>query len=141
MELLPKKGIGDLRFGMKREAVSQLLGQADRTYKDEDLNEIWLFNDLRLGLTFYEDEDFRFGYLVSTNPVVTLGDNALIGLSAADAIASLQPKFKTWESNWEEGVCHHFNEDNWLLLIEEFGRVSRIELGASIERDEFVWAV
>ncbi|NMH27867.1 hypothetical protein [Flavobacterium silvaticum] len=141
MELLVKKGIGDLRFGMIRTTVESLLGNPDRKYTDEDKNQIWLYNRQKLALTFYEDEAFRLGYVVSSSIATTVSGIPVIGKSAADLIHELpQKQFRAWESEWEEGIQNHFNEDNWLMLVEEFGVIVKVELGAVIERDEFVWA-
>lgn len=142
MELVPKKGTDLLKFGMKREAVEKLLGKPDRKYTDEDSNEIYLYNEVCLSLTFYEDEAFRLGYLVTSNPGAKLFETQPIGKTANEVIGALpQKQFRNWESEWDLSLNHYFNEDNWVILTEEFGRIVKVEIGAALVKDEFVWAV
>lgn len=137
-----KKGIGSLLFGMDRKAVEAELGKPDRKYKDDEANEIYIYNALKLSLTFYDDESYKLGYIVSSNPELTLLDMQPIGKSAESVINVLPKKqFPDWESSWEENLQSHFDEENWLLFVEEFGQIIKVELGAPIVKDEFVWAV
>ncbi|RZJ67445.1 MAG: hypothetical protein EOO50_05510 [Flavobacterium sp.] len=141
MELHPTKGIGPLLFGMKQSHVEAIMGKPDKHFKDEDKNVIWAYNAAKLRLTFYEDEDFRFGYLISANPDLTLSGNQPIGKKVAEVKENLPQKtFKTWEVESFDTADNHFNEANWLILQEEFGVVAKVEMGAVIVRDEFEWA-
>lgn len=142
MELLLKKGIGKLLFGMRQKDVEALLGMPDKQFKDDDKNVIYVYYDLKLRLTFYEDEGFRFGYLICAHPGLTLLGNAPIGKTAAEVKAALPAKsFKAWENEQFDLAENHFNEENWLILQEEFGRVSKVEMGAVINaKDELEWS-
>jgi hypothetical protein len=141
MKLNPKHGIGELLFGMKQKDVEKIYGQADKQFEDDDSNIILVYNAPKLRLTFYEDEDFRFGYAISSNPELTLFDRKLVGREVADVKQELlSHDFKTWEHEDFDLAENHFNEDYWLVLQTEFGVIAKIEIGAIINnKDEFDW--
>lgn len=142
MELYPKKGIGKLLFGMKRKDVESVMGKPDSQFEDDDKNVIYVYNNARLRLTFYEDEDLRFGYLITSNPDISLSGATLIGRGISEVKHELPAKtFKSWENEQFDIARNHFNEDNWLILQEEFGLVSKVEMGAVFnDKDEFAWS-
>jgi hypothetical protein len=138
MKLNPKNGIDSLLFGMKQQDITALYGAPDKKFEDDDNNIIFLYNQQKLRLTFYEDEDFRLGYIITSNENVTLLDKKLIGCNVKSLIADLP--FKSWEKEDFDSTENHFNESNWLTLQSEFDVVIRIELGAIIkDNDEFDW--
>lgn len=140
MEIKPRIGAGNLLFGMKQSDVEALLGKADKQFKDEDKNVICLYNQYKLRLTFYEDEDFRLGYIVISDPKTILFGKEVIGRNAKEIQTELPEKqFKEWEVAEEDGIESTFNEDNWLMLISEFGEIVKVEVGALIVNDEFEW--
>ena len=141
MEIQLKKGIDDLVFGMKQSDVIAIYGQPDKTFKDDEDNVIFAYNAHRLRLTFYEDEDLRLGYLISSNADLALFGGKVIGRNASDLISDLTQKgIKSWEMEDFDFAENHFNETNWLILQSEFGTVVKIELGAIInDKDEFEW--
>ena len=57
---------------MKQKNVEAIYGKPDKQFKDEDKNIILVYNKFKWRLTFYEDEDFRLGYIISSNPELTL---------------------------------------------------------------------
>lgn len=142
MELTPKKGIANLLFGMKQSDVESAIGKPDLQFKDDDKNIIYVYNALKLRLTFYEDEDFRFGYIISANPGLSIKGNLVLGKSVAEVKSGLSEKpFQTWETERFDLATNHFNEANWLILQEEFGLVSKVEMGAVFNaKDEVEWA-
>lgn len=138
MKLNPKNGIDQLLFGMKQNDVIALYGAPDKQFEDDDNNCIYLYNQLKLRLTFYEDEDFRMGYIITSNPEVMVLDQKVIGRNVEELKAALP--FKTWEQEDFDSTENHFNESNWLILQSEFGTVIRVEVGAIInDDDEFEW--
>jgi len=92
-----------------------------------------------LRLTFYADEDLRFGYAISSHPNATLLGQAIIGKPIGEVIESLP--FTTWETEDFDSVTNHFNESNWLTIQSEFGAIIRVEIGALIDdaTDSFIW--
>ena len=114
MKLNPKNGIDQLLFGMKQKDVIGLYGTPDKQFEDDDSNIIFLYNQAKFRLTFYEDEDFRLGYIITSNPTVTLLDKNVIG-SNVTALKQELP-FKTWEQEDFDSTENHVNESNWLIL-------------------------
>jgi hypothetical protein len=138
MKLNPKNGIDQLLFGMKQKDVIALYGTPNKQFEDDDSNIIFLYNQAKLRLTFYEDEDFRLGYIITSNPELLLLDKKIIGRNVTELKQELP--FKTWEQEDFDATENHFNESNWLILQSEFDVVIRAEIGAIInDNDEFEW--
>ena len=133
-----KNGIDKLLFGMKQKDVEVLYGKADKHYKDEDGNVICLYNTQKWSLTFYQDEDFRLGYIICSHPETTILDKKIIGKSVEEIKAELP--FKSWTKEDFDTTENHFNESNWLILQSEYNDIIRLEIGAIInDNDEFDW--
>ena len=138
MILNPKNGIDKLLFGMQQKDVEAIYGKPDKDFKDDDENIIYLYNKEKLRLTFYEDENFKLGYIISSNPELLLLDKKVIGRNCIELKTELP--FKSWEVEDFDSTENHFNESNWLTLQSEFGQVIRVEIGAIInDNDELEW--
>lgn len=138
MILNPKNGIDKLLFGMQQKDVEAIYGKPDKEFKDDDENIIYLYNKEKLRLTFYEDENFKLGYIISSNPELLLLDKKVIGRNCIELKTELP--FKSWEVEDFDSTENHFNESNWLTLQSEFGQVIRVEIGAIInDNDELEW--
>jgi hypothetical protein len=138
MIINPKNGVDQLLFGMKQSHVEAIYGKPSKQFKDDDGNVIYLYNNEKLRLTFYEDEAFRLGYVITSNAEVMLLGKTLIGQSVNEIINELP--FKTWEVEDFDSTENHFNESNWLILQAEFDTIIRVEVGAIIkDNDEFDW--
>ena len=138
MKVIPKNGIDKLVFGMKQNDVLSIFGNPDKQFKDEDQNVIFIYNDLMLQMSFYEEEDFRLGYLISSNPELTIFDHNVIGKTIENLKSELST-FKTWEKENFDLAENYFNEENWLILVSEFNKIVKVELGCIIKNDEFDW--
>ena len=133
-----KNGIDQLLFGMKQEDVEALYGKPSKQFNDDDGNIIYLYNDQKLRLTFYEDEDYRLGYIITSNAEATVLNQKVIGKNIEQIKADLP--FTTWEVEEFDSTENHFNESNWLILQAEFNTIIRAEVGAIIkDNDEFDW--
>jgi hypothetical protein len=138
MKLNPKNGIDQLLFGMKQKEVIAIYGTPDKQFKDDDDNIIFLYNSSKLRLTFYEDEDFKLGYMITSNSEVTVLDKLVIGRNVEEVKKELP--FQSWEVEDFDSTENHFNESNWLILQSEFEEITRVEIGAIInDNDEFEW--
>ncbi|MFN3754785.1 hypothetical protein [Flavobacterium sp.] len=138
MIINPKNGVDQLLFGMKQNHVEAIYGKPSKQFKDDDGNVIYLYNNQKLRLTFYEDEAFRLGYIITSNNAATLLGKAVIGKSVSEIKSELP--FKTWEVEDFDSTENHFNESNWLILQSEFDTIIRVEIGAIIkDNDEFDW--
>lgn len=137
MKLDPKNGIDKLVFGMKSSNVIAIFGVPDKEFTDEENNKILLYNKQKLRLTFYEDEDFKLGYIISTNENLVFLNLKVIG----EEITEFKNKLislgiKQWEVENFDSVENHFNESNWLTLQSEFDKIIRVEIGAIFNNDD-----
>ena len=89
-----KNGIDQLLFGMKQKDVEALYGKPSKQFNDDDGNIIYLYNDQKLRLTFYEDEDYRLGYIITSNAEATVLNQKVIGKNIEQIKADLP--FTTW---------------------------------------------
>ena len=141
MKIIPKSGYEKLLFGMQQQDVTALYGKPQLVFEDEDNNSIALYYDLKVRLTFYEDEDFRLGYLIISHPEAVLYDHKVIGISVTTIVELLKKKgFANWEKEQYDSTINFFNEDFWLILQTEYDEVVKVEIGAVIKnQDEFDW--
>lgn len=142
MEIKPKIGIDKLVFGMKQKDVEQLYGKPNKQFKDEDQNIIYLYNDKKWRLTFYEDEEFRLGYIISSHPELVLFQSTIINEPISKVEDVLKSKnLKPLEVESFDSVDNYFNESNWMIFQVEYSQVIRFELGAVFNEkaDEFDW--
>jgi hypothetical protein len=138
MKINPKNGIDALLFGMKQKDVEAIYGKPDKQFNDDDGNIIYLYNADKLRLTFYEDESFRLGYIITSNQEATILGTKAIGRNVEEVKKELP--FKSWEIEDFDSTENHFTESNWIILQSEFGLIIRIEIGAIInDKDEFDW--
>ena len=141
MKINPKNGIDKLIFGMKQNDVIAVYGKPNKNYKDEDDNVIFVYNELKIRLTFYEEEDLKLGYLVASSPSLELLGNKIINRKISDVKKDLAQKGITKFTQEEfDTFENYFNEDNWIILQTEFDEVVKFEIGAIINnKDEFDW--
>ncbi|PZX94308.1 hypothetical protein DOS84_06700 [Flavobacterium aquariorum] len=141
MKINPKNGIDKLIFGMKQNDVITVYGKPNKNYKDEDDNVIFVYNELKIRLTFYEEEDLKLGYLVASSPSLELLGNKIINRKIADVKKDLAQKGITKFTQEEfDTFENYFNEENWIILQTEFDEVVKFEIGAIInDKDEFDW--
>lgn len=140
MKINLKNGIDKLLFGMLQKDVIAIYGKPTKTYKDEEENVIFLYNEQKMRLTFYVEEDLKLGYIVSSNENLTVFDQKIIGKTIDTIKKELAPKgLKTWEEESFDTYENYFNEDFWMIVQTEFGFAVKVELGAIIKNDEFEW--
>ena len=141
MEIKPQFGLDKLLFGMKKQDIEQLYGQADAEFKDEDENQILVYNQLKARLTLYAEEDFRLGYIVISNPEAEIKKEKIIGKKIAEAKKIVQKMgMQSFEEENFDTITNYFNEDYWTILQAEYGEIVKVEIGAIIKnQDEFDW--
>lgn len=143
MELKPKIGIDNLKFGMTRKEILEILKEPNRIIKNEDdENELILeWNSEKLRLTFYQNENDRFGYLRTINTELKFNGNKIIGKGLEFVKEQI---FENLISEWEiedyDSFITYFNERNWLTLHVEYGIVTDVELGVPFKNnEEYEW--
>ncbi len=141
MKINPKTGIDKLVFGMLQKDVEEIYGKPDKISTDEDDNRILQYNKQKIRLTFYEDEGFKLGYLITSNPEAVLFDKKIIGRPISDVQKELEAAgWAKWEKEEFDTLENYFNESNWTIFQAEFDEVVKVEVGAIInDKDEFEW--
>lgn len=141
MKINLKNGIDKLLFGMKQKDVEAIYGKPDRNYKDEDDNQILVYNKLKARLTFYQEEEFKLGYIVASSAALELFGNTIIGKKITEVKKDLETKTITKFTQEEfDTFENYFNEEHWIIFQTEFDEVVKFEIGAIINsKDEFDW--
>jgi len=136
-----KNGIDKLLFGMKQKDVIAIYGNPNQKYKDEDDNVIFTYHQLKIRLTFYQDEDFRLGYIIGASPDLVLFEYKIVGKKTSTVLKELESKGITqFTQETFDTLENYFNEENWFILQTEFDEVVKFEMGAIINaKDEFEW--
>ncbi|WP_445715053.1 hypothetical protein [Flavobacterium sp.] len=111
------------------------MGKPDSSYKDEAENVVLIYNSRKLRLTFYKDEDFRLGYMTTSNPMMKLFNTSLIGKNWSEVYPiSEKNKVKYFESDTTEGILSYFNEEYWLFFHLDYNEIVKIETWCSFQR-------
>ena len=126
---------------MKEQDVIKVLGKPDTQYKDEEENVVFMYNARKLRLIFYKEEEFKLGYITTTEANVKLFGTALIGKNWSDIFPILEKnKLKSFETDTIEGMMSYFNEDNWIFFHVDYNEIVKVEVGAVFsDKDEFDW--
>ena len=135
--VIPHVGVGEVRFGMDREAVQAILGSpAERDAESVPDWESWAYPDLGLEITFDADEAYRCTYLQVDRADYQLAGESLFGLDRA-SIIGIASKLSLGEvaeaEDGEDQATLEFPEAS-LEIHFEAGR--SVMLGWSAEIDE-----
>lgn len=140
MELRPTFGINQLLFGMRNTDVLKMLSQPDRKEKDEEDNDVWIYNALHLKLTFYKEEDFKLAYISCSHPELAYRGKRIIHQPIHTVIHDFGKQIKWDKEAQPDFSTIYFNEDSWLMLHVHYEKVTNVELGAVTKNlDEFDW--
>ncbi|MBN1251473.1 MAG: hypothetical protein JXR51_02800 [Bacteroidales bacterium] len=143
MELKPKIGIDNLKFGMSRKEIIAILGEPDRTLTNEDdNNEVMLeWNEKKLRLSFFKDEKDRFGYIRTKNTSLNYNGHEIfdkkIEIVKDEIFGNL---INDWEVEDYGFFETHTCEKYWLTLYVEYGIVIDFEIGVPFKNDsDYDW--
>lgn len=142
MELKPKIGIGNLVFGMAESEVIKSLGKPDQTYfdTDDENQKLCEWNEAKLRLTFYSNENGKFGYLRIKSESIIFNGKLILGEKINMVIEEIFNQIPEWETENYQSWKTHFNEEYWITIHEEFGYVTQIELGVPFKNEnEYNW--
>lgn len=147
------QGLGDLKFGLKREDVEALLGAPDEkesfSYsedEDEDLTENWHYDDLELSISFDEEDDYRLGTISVTSNRYLLKGFSPIGLSKEELQTKLAEhgtddlEYEDWSS--EESPAHELLASDSLGINFWFdeNELSEIQWGPLfLDEETIIW--
>ncbi len=130
---------------MSRNEVVEILGEPSRVIIDpSNENDIILeWSDKLLRLTFYQNENDRFGYIRTKNPDLTYNGKKIIN-SKVDYVKKevFGDLVKEWEVDDFKFLITHFDIDLWINLDEEYGIVTDFELGVPFLNDiDYDWPI
>lgn len=141
--ILPRVGIGSLRFGQTRTEVEALLGAPDSRDHSIPDREIWEYTSLDLDASFDGEADWRLVNLSVEHPRYTLLGRALIGLSITEFI-KIAPSLGLGKPERDDDFP--FDNPTYDFLHHEVrvcsfdGLVSTVSWSVVINaRDEYVW--
>lgn len=90
------QGIGSIKFGMTRDQVKKILGEADDVdsysldNSDTDLSEAWEYDEFQLSLSFDEEDDWKLSTLATASSNYLFKGKKLIGLEQNNLIKELK---------------------------------------------------
>jgi len=139
MEIKLEIGIDNIKFGMKKSEVEQIIGQPDRARIDEDDdNKLMLdYNALNLRLSFYPKEENKLAYIECSNKNLTFNGKKIIDLNI-DFVKKVifGDVISEWEVSDYRSFTAHFNEKYWFTLQSDYEKVTEIELGVPFVNEE-----
>jgi hypothetical protein len=144
MELKPRFGIDQLIFGLHQSDLVKLLGEADKVFNNEDDESeiIYQYNELRLQLSFYNQENGRLGYIRCANPEIAYEGKKILGEPVQTVIKETFQEYKNWQIDNYDFFDTYLNVENWVVLNVEYEVVSDIEIGVPYNDDDtYSWPV
>jgi hypothetical protein len=141
MEIVPGKGVGDLRFGLTEQDLIQALGPPDKAYRTESEVLRLQYFGLRLEFAIEPENGSRFGWVEVWNPEATLLGKRIVGEPSEAVVSFLtetlgeQPEAEDYDS-----FTTFFYPTSWVELHVRFGRLESINFGVVYdESDEPMW--
>lgn len=95
-EIKPLKGLGKINFGMSRDEIKSMLGEADDiddysfSGGDEDRSQSWHYDELELSMSFDEDDDWRVITIAVSSGFYELEGKSLIGMGRDELMKELE---------------------------------------------------
>jgi len=132
MKIKPGIGINDIKFGMSENQILSLIGEPSKIIideDDEDKNQVYQYNELKLRLTFYNEFSGKLGYIRVANPEIQIKGNPIIGIQIEDVFKSYELSKENWNEENYFTFNSYFNEKKWTTLNVEYGVVTDIEFG------------
>jgi hypothetical protein len=145
MEIKPKIGFDNLKFGMTQKEVVEILGKPNKKIidpKNED-HLILEWTSKLIRLVFYQHHNDRFAYFRTKNPNTNYNGQKIIERKVEFVKTEVFGDLvKKWEIEDYTAFETHFDEEYWINLDVEFGIVNGFELGVTFDEDEqYVWPI
>lgn len=143
-------GLGDLKFGMSKEEVENLLGKPDEidthtdNQEDEGQTESWHYDEIELSISFEEIDDFRLFSIAVSGRAYELKNKKLIGLQKNELLKNLKEmqiedlKSEDWTTDDEIKQELIFSENLSLNFWMEDDELSEIQWGPLFEDEETI---
>lgn len=147
-EIIPGEGLGIIKFGMTRDQLKLILGNADETetdytdgIEDEDI-ETWHYDELDLSVQFSESTDFRLISIATGADYAELEEARLIGkdqsflMDHLDKIGIDDSVEEEMEDETGEKVKIVVSDETGLTFWMEDGAISEIQWIPLLDEDE-----
>lgn len=115
--ILPNIGLGDIKFGLTRNQVKEILGEPDEVdafaydeEQQEDLTESWHYDEMEFSCSFDESEDWKLVNISVSAIIYTLGGEPVIGLSKEQLITVID--------NLDLGEIEEDDENQVITVID-----------------------
>jgi len=143
MEIKPRLGFDNIKFGMTRDEVVEILGKPNKEIidpNDED-HLILEWTSKLIRLIFYKHHNDRFAYFRTKNPKTIYKGKKIIEQTAEEVKKMVFGNIvDKWEIEDYTSFETHFDEKFWINLDVEYGIVNGFELGVTYKNDEdFDW--
>jgi len=124
MNILPKIGLDNIRLGVSKQDVINLLGQPlSKESNPED--DIWEFkNDIEL--SFQKDDNYLLSSITVLNPAARLSSKNIIDISEAELLSGF-PSFQLDEDFGKDGKSYWSDEMQLMAWVFE-GQVLNITI-------------
>jgi hypothetical protein len=139
MELVPRAGLGDAIFGVRRTKIKQLFGKPDSIFTHPYDNNaiVWEYNSIKTRFVFYKNQNNRLVEIETSNPDVTFNKTKVIGQD----IKRLQNKFfknagTTWEIEKYMFFTCYLNEINQVTIETSYDSVTEVWISTPFKSDE-----
>jgi len=131
LEIILKKGLNELKFGLTKDEVTKLLGNPDdkETIKEDDANtEIWYYWEDGITVFFGEEEDWRCICLETDNENAVILGKKISDLKDSQIeelfAKSGYKEFETEEEKWgekrisiDDAVVDFYSENGEILAV------------------------
>lgn len=139
MEVKPKIGFDNIKFGMLKDEIIAILGEPNQMLVDQyDEGEYRLeWNELKLRLSFQRDH--RFTYYSSKNQKLNYKGHSVIDKDIEEIKSLFFNEFINDSNDWEivdyQTFRTHFIENIFLTLHSEYKKVNEFELGVPFKNE------
>ena len=146
--IVPGVGLGNLKFGMIRDEVKNLLGEPndidEYSYSDDDndLTEDWYYDDLYLSIGFDEEDNWKLVTIAVNSTFYEFDNNQLIDLDK-DKVVDLLTKsniidleFEQWSGDESSNNTLISSEKNGLNIWLDNEKVTEIQIEPLYDENE-----
>ena len=124
MNLLPKIGVDEIRLGMNRKNIIDILGKATTIENKVDY-EYWIY-DFGMELAFSTEDLYLLASITVTNPSALLDSKRIIGLGERELIEAFP--FLNLEGDFEENGKDYVCPIRELSVWVSEGKVTNVTL-------------
>lgn len=113
-EIIAGQGVGEIKFGITKEDLKKLVGQASDIDADDEI-ESWHYDELALSAAFDKEEDWRLISVAVSSPEYTYNGETLLGITPEELVAKLE------NIGIDELEYEDVSENEFLISAEQIG--------------------